>query len=198
MPRLLLPLLGLLLGACQTDNPYHGVSPVAPAAADERGQAPGIIYPAEPTDFSAYRTWRWQRTPAGSAAYGPEQIAEILSAALDQRGLRPAASDASDGLLVDVEVSQASRLRQMTPAFDAHYGYGYGHPGYDRYGLYGHPPMLRSYRVEVTRVELRLIDATSGRLVWHTRGEAPSGERVADSEALRQAMARALQDYPPH
>src|SRR5690606_37052131 len=99
------------LSACQTDNPYTSESLPLPAAPADVETVPGT-YPAAPVDFSRYRNWSWRNIPAGTASLGPAQLQEMVSDALDQRGLRPAAKEASSDVQISVIAQMDTRLRQ--------------------------------------------------------------------------------------
>ncbi|PTU76387.1 DUF4136 domain-containing protein [Pseudomonas mangrovi] len=195
MTRYLILACCLLLGACKANNPYQSESlPMPPAPP----QAQGLdlsAYPAAAREFSRYRSWNWQQLPAGSAWASGEQLAEVVAAELDQRGLRPATSSAAD-LLVRARMSQETRLRQV---YDDYGGY-YGHGRYDRhYGMYGQVPMARSYQEEVVVVRIELIDARDGQSLWSCGAESlAGGDGSKRMEALRAAVRKALASYPPN
>jgi hypothetical protein len=146
MRRLGLILLSLGLGACSSPNPYVASSapmPTAPAQAATTFDA--SAYPAPVRDYGAYRSWGWLngQLPAGTAWADSAQIAEAVSGALDQRGLRPLHDKRAPDLLVSADVRLEKRLRQVQDD----YGYGYG--GYNRYGngygMYNSVPVVRTY-----------------------------------------------------
>jgi hypothetical protein len=149
-------------------------------------------------DYGAYRNWAWRngRLPAGTAWADSAQIAEAVSGALDQRGLRPLHDNRPADLLVSADVRQEKRLRQVQD------DYGYGYSGYNRYGpgygMYNTVPVVRTYEVQVVVVRINLFDARSGQPVWSASAETGSqgslGERA---EALRQAVQKAMAAYPP-
>lgn len=192
--RRLLPFALLLLAGCQTSNPYQGTVAVPPGPATAPSAANLAAYPPAPTDFTRYRSWSWRALPVGSLTLGPELIGHVLAGELDQRGLRPAGAEARGDLRIDLVVSQRTRLRESGYAVDPYLGYYPGHRPYG-YGAYGHAPR-RTYREEVVRVDLRLYDGESDRLLWESHAEAPRDGRD-DEAALRAALGEALQDYPP-
>lgn len=201
--RVFLPLLCLSLVACQSKNPYTEESaPIPPAPPVEHIQSP--IYPAAPRDFSSYQSWSWRTPPAGTASISGEELQEMVAGALDQRGLRPAPGGSASGkadVLISAGASKETRVRQT---YD---DYGYGpHVGVGRYGGgYGSGygvgtsvPIVRSYEEEVVSVRIEMFDAASGQSVWNNRAEARvSGSRAKQQDAVRQAVERALADYPP-
>ena len=194
MNRLLVPIVCLTLAACQSPNPYQASSrPLPPAPLEAAGQLDLSAYPAPPRDYAGYRDWAWQhdRAPAGSAWAGAEQLQEIVADALDQRGLRPV-RDGSADLRVAATVRQERRLRQVYDDLGGYYGHGRYHHDY---GLWGSVPLVRTYEEQVLVVEIELFDGESGEPVWRGHGESLAGND--HGEALRQAVQRALADYPP-
>lgn len=188
--------LCLLLAACAPRNPYRAESmplPPAPAAA---AQGPDrSAYPAAPLDFSRFRSWRWRNVPPGSGALGPEEVQALLAGELDQRGLRPARAGQAADLEVSLDVRSERRIRQVYDDYGGYYGRGpYDHA----YGAWGAAPLVRSYEEEVLVVRIELFDPARGQSLWRNHAEARQGDdRHAHGEALRQAIRRALQDYPP-
>lgn len=125
----------------------------------------------------------------------------MVAGALDQRGLRPAPGNAPGDVRISASASKETRVRQT---YD---NYGYGpHVGVGRYGGgygtgYGvgtSVPIVRNYEEEVVSVRIEMFDAASGQSVWSNRAEARlSGSRAKQQDAVRQAVERALADYPP-
>lgn len=199
----------LALAACQGSNPYVSQSlPMPPAPAQAATTFDSSAYPPPARDYGRYRSWAWRngQLPAGSASADPAQLADAVSNALDQRGLRPA-REARGDLLVSADLRLERRLRQYR---DDDYPYGgYGGVGYGRYGrygngygnsygIYGSVPIVRTYEVEVMVVRVDLFDAGSGQPVWSASAESDSRGSLADrSDALRQAVEKALSGYPP-
>ena len=104
--RVALLVLSLGLGACQSPNPYTASSlPMQPAPAQAANTLDLSAYPAAPRDYGRYQSWAWLngRLPAGSAWADSAQIAEAVSNALDQRGLRPARPNRPADLWVSAE-----------------------------------------------------------------------------------------------
>ncbi|HAQ87772.1 MAG TPA: DUF4136 domain-containing protein, partial [Pseudomonas sp.] len=57
---------------------------------------------------------------------------------------------------------------------------------------------VRNYEEEVVTVRIEMIDSGSGQTVWSNRAEARSGGDQAErKDAAREAVNRALADYPP-
>ncbi|MGE8410760.1 MAG: DUF4136 domain-containing protein [Pseudomonas sp.] len=203
--------LGLLLlcsglAACQGSNPYVASSrPLPPAPPQAATTFDRSAYPAPPRDYGRYRSWGWLngRLPAGTAWADSAQVAEAVSGALDQRGLRPLHDQRPADLWVSADLRLEKRLRQVRDDY-GYGGYG-GYSDYDRrhrygpgYGMYGSAPVVRTYEVEVVVVRVDLFDAGTGQPVWSTSAETSSrgtlGERA---DALREAVQKAMAAYPP-
>lgn len=197
--RTVLSLLCLSLAACQSDNPYTSEpAPIPPAPPIEQIQSP--IYPAAPRDFSSYQNWSWRSPPAATASIAAEELQEMVAGALDQRGLRPAPPETKGDVQISVSADRATRLRRT---YD---DYGYG--GYgprigagrygDGYGGWGSTPVVRTYEEDVIVVRIEMFDGASGQAIWSNRGEARSGAKQSErKDAARDAVNRALADYPP-
>lgn len=206
--RMALPLLcPLLLGlaACQGSNPYTSESePIPPAPPIEQIQSP--IYPAAPRDFSSYQSWSWRNPPAGTASLGGEELQEMISGALDQRGLRPAPQGDKGDVQISASAQMETRVRQVYDDYSPRVGVGVGAgryggygPGYNSgYGIGTSAPMVRNYEEEVVTVRIEMIDSASGQSVWSNRAQARSGGKQSErKDAAREAVNRALADYPP-
>lgn len=190
---LLLP----LLAACQSPNPYTQQSnPLPPAPAQAANHLDLSAYPAPARDYARYRNWSWLdgRQPAASAWASSALVQEALSNALDQRGLRPAQGTAAD-LKVSAELRLERRVRQVADR----YGSYYGHNHYsDDFGLWGSAPLVRTYEEEVVVVRIDLFDGQDGQPVWSGSAEVLSdGSQAERADALRAALQRALENYPP-
>ena len=110
-------LLCLSLGACQSQNPYVADSkPLPPAPAQAANTVDRSAYPAPVRDYGRYRNWAWRdgRLPAGSAWADSAQVAEAVSDALDQRGLRPVHDNRRADLSVRNRLASSTRTRSMT------------------------------------------------------------------------------------
>lgn len=190
-------LSSLSLAACQSPNPYVASSnPLPPAPAQAAQTFDASAYPPAPRDFAHYRNWAWfnDRLPLGTTLADPAQIADSVSQALDQRGLRPARNGQPADLRVSADVRMEQRVRQVQDD-----GY-YGGPGYGPYGPYNYyrPPVVRTYVVNVMVVDIHLFDGVSGQPVWRAAAETASeGSESQRADALRQAVAKALSSYPP-
>ena len=192
--RLLLSLFCLSLAACQGGNPYTSESaPIPPAPPIEQIQSP--IYPAAPRDFSGYRNWSWRSPPPATASIAAEELQEMLAGALDQRGLRPAPSGTQGDVQVSLSANMETRLRQTYDDYGPRVGAGrYG----GGYGGWGSTPVVRTYEEEVIAVRVDIYDGASGQPIWSNRAEArSSGSQAERKDAAREAINRALADYPP-
>ena len=184
--------LALLLSACETmpvSNDYN----------------PSV-------DFAKFQTWAW-KDPA--LQYQPnslmlksdlteQRIMQAVSSGLDQRGLRPAATGSKPDLLVQTYLIVANRQEQIVT------NYGYGGPWGGPWGYAGGPwegywgaPMYNETRnvvYQVGTLQIDLIDAKDGKLVW--RGSA---EKIVDNSptpaernaAIHEAVNKILANYPP-
>lgn len=205
---LYLALLPLALSACQGSNPYVASSrPLPPAPAQAATTFDASAYPAPPRDYGRYRSWSWRndQLPSGTADTDPGQLADAVSGALDQHGLRPARGATGD-LLVSADMRLERRLRQVRDYdyYDPYYGPspygGVGFGGYrNGYGAYGSVPIVRTYEVEVMVVRIDLFDARNGQPVWSASAESGSDKSSPrDREsALRESVHKALSGYPP-
>ena len=87
------------------------------------------------------------------------------------------------------------RLRQYEDRSGVYYG---NDPWGDRYGGWASAPLVRTYEVQVAVVYLEFRDARDGQVVWTGSAETDaSGERSDRNQALREATAEALGEYPP-
>lgn len=194
------PLLLLLpvLAACQSSNPYTAQSSPLPPAPPQAAQHLDLsAYPAPARDYARYRSWTWLdgQQPAGSAWASSALVQEALSNALDQRGLRPAQPGSAADLEVSTEMHLERRIRQVREDYGGYYSHGrYWHD----YGLWGSAPLVRTYEEEVLIVRIDLFDARDGQPLWSGSAEMLSAGRQAErSKALRAALQRALENYPP-
>ncbi|MDD2060232.1 DUF4136 domain-containing protein [Pseudomonas sp. GD03860] len=211
--RLTLGLLCLSLAACQSTNPYVASSrPLPPAPPQAATTFDASAYPAPPRDYGRYRSWAWRdgQLPSGVALAEPAQLADAVSNALDQRGLRPARNGQGD-LLVSANLSLERRLRQVREDYYPYGAYPYGGYPYAGYGAYGgvggyrngygayaSVPLVRTYEVEVMVVRVDLYDARDGQPVWSASAETSSqGSQGEREDALRESVKKALNGYPP-
>jgi hypothetical protein len=188
------------LAACQGSNPYVATSnPLPPAPPQAANTFDRSAYPAAPRDYAQYRSWAWLNghLPPGTAWADSAQVAEAVSNALDQRGLRPLHDNRPADLFVSADLRLETRLRQVQ---DDYYGGGYGaYNGYGPgYGGYATVPIIRTYQEQVVVVQVDMFDAKSGQPIWSSSAE--TGNRGSESEradAIREAVEKAMSAYPP-
>ena len=193
------------LAACQGSNPYVATSnPLPPAPPQAAKTFDRSAYPAPPRDYGRYRSWAWLdgRLPPGTAWADSAQVAEAVSSALDQRGLRPLHDNRQADLFVSADLRLETRLRQVRDDY-GYYGGGYGgYGGYNRYGggygVYNTVPIVRTYQEQVVVVQVDLFDAQSGQPVWSSSAETSQrGSQGAQTDAIREAVEKAMSAYPP-
>ena len=186
------------LAACQGSNPYVATSnPLPPAPPQVANTFDRSAYPAAPRDYGRYRSWAWLngQLPPGTAWADSAQVAEAVSNALDQRGLRPLHDNRPADLFVSADLRLETRLRQVQDDYGYYGGYGGYGPGY---GMYGSVPIVRTYSEQVVVVQVDMFDARSGQPVWSSSAE--TGNRGSESEradAIREAVEKAMSAYPP-
>ncbi|MGJ7515800.1 DUF4136 domain-containing protein [Pseudomonas baetica] len=191
----------LALAACEGTNPYVASSnPIPPAPPQAANTFDLSAYPAPPRDYGRYRSWTWLdgHLPPGTAWADSEQVAEAVSNALDQRGLRPRQGDRAADLLVSADLRLETRLRQVQDD----YGYYGGYGGYNRYGsgygMYGSVPIVRTYQEQVVVVQVDMFDAQSGQPVWSSSAETSQrSTQSQQADAIREAVEKAMSAYPP-
>nr|WP_322938784.1 DUF4136 domain-containing protein [Pseudomonas sp. s4] len=183
-----------LLAACQSHNPYRAESlPIPPAPPEAATTFDRSAYPAAPRDYGRYRSWSWLDGRAPSS-----ELADSVSAGLDQYGLRPALNGPGD-VLVNARISQETRLRQYQDNVNVGGYYGTGSHWDRRYGAYGSVPIMRTYEQKVAVVRIELIDPRDRQVVWSGSGEAVAGkDQAAQADAMRAAIRSALNGYPPY
>ncbi|MHA6135902.1 DUF4136 domain-containing protein [Pseudomonas mohnii] len=195
--------LCLGLAACQGSNPYVATSnPLPPAPPQAANTFDRSAYPAAPRDYGRYRSWAWLngQLPPGSAWADSAQVAEAVSNALDQRGLRPLHDNRPADLFVSANLRLETRLRQVQDDY-GYYGGGYygGHGGYGNgVGMYNTVPIVRTYQEQVVVVQVDMFDAQSGQPVWRSSAETlRKGTQMEQADAIREAVEKAMSAYPP-
>jgi hypothetical protein len=191
------------LAACQGSNPYVATSnPLPPAPPQAAKTFDRSAYPAAPRDYARYRSWAWLngQLPPGSAWADSAQVAEAVSNALDQRGLRPLHDNRPADLFVSANLRLETRLRQVQDDY-GYYGGGYygGHHGYGNgVGMYNTVPIIRTYQEQVVVVQVDFFDAQSGQPVWSASAETLNkGTQIEQADAIREAVEKAMSAYPP-
>jgi len=190
------------LAACQGGNPYVASSnPIPPAPPGAAKVFDRSAYPAPPHDYGRYRSWAWLdgHLPPGTTWADSAQVAEVVSNALDQRGLRPLHDNRPADLFVSANLHVETRWRQQQDDY-GYYGAGYG--GYNHYGngygMYGSVPIVRTYQEQVLVVQVDFYDAGTGQPVWSGSAETgQSGSQSEQADALRNAVEKAMSAYPP-
>ena len=186
------------LAACQGSNPYVATSnPLPPAPPQAAKTFDRSAYPAAPRDYGRYRSWAWLdgHLPPGTAWADSAQIAEAVSNALDQRGLRPLHDNRPADLFVSADLRLETRLRQVQDDYGYYGGYGGYGPGY---GMYGSVPILRTYQEQVVVVQVDMFDAATGQPVWSASAEtSDKGSQSEQVDAIRKAVEKAMSAYPP-
>ena len=186
--------LALLLSACETMQVTHDYNPAV--------------------DFAAFKTWAFEdpalqyrpNSPMLKSDLTEQRILQAVSSELDQRGLRPVAAGSKPDLLVQTYLIVANRQEQVV----TNYGYQGPWGGPWSGGYWGGPwegywgaPMYNETRnivYQVGTLQIDLMDAKSGKLVW--RGSA---EKIVDnsptpaerSAVIREAVTKILSTYPP-
>ena len=110
-------------------------------------QADPGSYPPATRDFGLYRHWQW-------AAEVDDLLAGIVSAELDQRGLRPASAQSPATLSVRVQQRTTTSQRQThdDPYLGA--GLGYYHHRYGYWGGMPDYPLVRTVTYRVAEVQV--------------------------------------------
>lgn len=193
-------LLCLGLAACQGSNPYVASSrPLPPPPPEAATVFDRSAYPAPPRDYGRYRSWAWLngQLPPGTVWADPAQVAEAVSNALDQRGLRPLHDNRPPDLFVSADLHQETRLRQVREDYDAGYYGGYNRYG-PGYGVYNTVPVVRTYQEQVLVVRVNLFDARNGQPVWSASAETGLyGSQGGRTDNIREAVEKAMSAYPP-
>ncbi|MNF91910.1 hypothetical protein D3C84_745320 [compost metagenome] len=154
-------------------------------------------------DFAAYHSWSWKEPalqyrpddPRIKSDLTEQRVREAVTDQLDQRGLRPAATDAKADLNVQTYLIVEERQQQVT----TNYGGGWGNPWYGYYGA----PMYNETRLvsyKVATIQIDLLDGKDGKLVWRGSDEqmlSGSPNPSDRSTAIHETVTRILANYPP-
>ena len=186
--------LALLLSACETMQVTHDYNPAV--------------------DFAAFKTWSFKdpalqyrpNSPMLKSDLTEQRILQAVSSELDQRGLRPAAAGNKPDLLVQTYLIVANRQEQVV----TNYGYNgpWGGPWAGGYwggpweGYWGAPMYneVRNIVYQVGTLQIDLMDAKDGKLVWRGSAEKIVNDSPTPAErsaAIREAVTKILSTYPP-
>lgn len=154
-------------------------------------------------DFAAYRSWAWQEPalqyrpddPRIRSDLTEQRLRQAVAEQLDQRGLRPA-QGAKPDVKVQAWLIVDNRQEQITTHYGGPWGPGWGGPwmgaGWNE---------TRSVDYRVATLQLDLLDGHDGKLVWRASQERLLTDDNASpeqrSQALREAVKRLLDQYPP-
>lgn len=184
MLRSMILLSMLLLGACQATGPRADFD--------------------LSRDFSQYQTWTWADPPISYAPANDPRLAsdltsqrvrEAVSGQLDIRGLRPAQEPAMADLQVRASVVIEHRRDNVTTHYGGGWGYWgpyWGGPGYSQ---------TRTVDYQVMTLQIDMLDASDGRLVWRGSDSQTVQDRLTPLERSREMHERAAQilsTYPPN
>ncbi|MGO2452406.1 DUF4136 domain-containing protein [Pseudomonas taetrolens] len=181
--RLLLLGMALLLSACETTQVNHDFD--------------------ASRDFSSYRSWSWKEPglqyrpndPRIKSDLTEQRIRQAVAEQLDQRGLRQAAAGSKADLQVQTYLIVDNRQQQVS----TNYGSAWGGP----WGGYWGSPMYnetRSVDYQVGTLQIDLLDARDGKLVWRGSAEQIVNPRPTPAErsaAIHNAASKILSNYPP-
>jgi hypothetical protein len=155
-------------------------------------------------DFAAYRTWTW-KTPA--LQYRPDdpriksdlteqRIRAAIAEQLEQRGLRATQTGARPDVLVQAYYIVDTRQQQVNTPYGGPLGGYWGSPW--GAGFYNETRTI-DYRVATLQVDL--LDATDGKLVWRGSHEnILSDASLAPSErsaSIARNIGLIMANYPP-
>lgn len=185
MLRSIMMLLSLLmLGACQATGPRadYDLS----------------------RDFSQYQTWSWADPPVTYAPANDPRLAsdltsqrvlEAVAGQLDVRGLRPAQqADAAD-LKVRASLVRETRRDNITTHYGGGWGYWgpyWGGPGYSQ---------TRTVDYQVMTLQIDMLDASDGRLVWRGSDSQTVDARqtpLERTQEMHERAAQVLSTFPPN
>jgi len=186
--------LALLLSACNSLQVTHDYNPAV--------------------NFAQFKTWAWKDpavqflpdTPMVKNGLTAQRVVMALSSQLDQRGLTQAAPGAKPGLWVQTYMVVANRQEQVTNySYD---GGPWGGPwagpwgGYWGGNYWGAPAYAETRNIvyQVGTLQVDLIDAKDGKLVWRGNAEKVVDEDATPAErsaAISKAVTEIMSNYPP-
>ncbi|MGV8918217.1 MAG: DUF4136 domain-containing protein [Pseudomonas sp.] len=158
-------------------------------------------------DFGAYRNWSWKEPglqyrpddPRIKSDLTEQRIRQAVSDQLDQRGLR----QAKPGSKADVSVQTYLIVEDRQQLVSTNYGGGGWGGGPWSRGYWGGGGFneTRSYDYKVATLQIDLLDAKDGKLVWRGSTEQVMNTSQTDpgarDTAIRQTVAKVLEQYPP-
>lgn len=168
-------------------------------------QSPQVNHDFDATrDFAAYRSWAWKEPAVQYRPDDPrlrsdlteQRIRQAVSSQLDQRGLRPAAAGTRADMTVQAYLIIDNRQQQITTNYGAGWG-GYWGP------YWGGPAMneTRSVDYKVSTLQLDLLDARDGKLIWRGSTEQVVNDQAVSPTdrtlAVQNAVIKILSAYPP-
>ena len=143
------------------------------------------------TDFSKYKTWAWREDNAMKNSILSKRIESAVASELSKKGLTRNEENPDIWVAVHVRLSKETQVTTT----DTGYGYGYRWGGYG-----GGMSTTRVQEIPVGSLILDMADAKQKELVW--RGMAtdtlnPEKSPEQKDTALREALAKMLENYPP-
>ncbi|WPX28635.1 MULTISPECIES: DUF4136 domain-containing protein [unclassified Pseudomonas] len=159
-------------------------------------------------DFGAYRSWSWKEPgvqyrpddPRIKSDLTDQRIRESVSEQLDQRGLRMAPK----GHRADVKVQTYLIIEDRQQMVSTNYGGGPWGGGWGGGwgGWGGGITETRNVDYKVSTLQIDLLDGKDGKLVWRGSTEQVVNTRqtnpAARDAAIRETVAKVLEQYPPH
>jgi Domain of unknown function (DUF4136) len=154
------------------------------------------------TDFSKYRTYRWERVP--KAQYPNQildgQIMQAIDAQLGLKGLHKSSNDDAD-LVVVYQAAVDQEKQWNSYSTDMGGGWGYGRwGGWGGYGGGMSTTTTTSETINIGTINVDIYDVAAKNQIW--RGAASktlgSGKDPAKvNRNLNKAMEKLFKKYPP-
>ncbi|MDB6146096.1 MAG: lipoprotein [Pseudomonas sp.] len=158
-------------------------------------------------DFGAYRSWSWKEPglqyqpddPRVKSDLTEQRIRQSVGDLLDQRGLRMAPSGAKPDVTIQAFLIVEDRQQMISTSYG---GGPWG--GSWQGGYWGGAGMTETRNVDykVSTLQIDMLDGKDGKLVW--RGSSEQTVNMAQATpverdtAIRQTVAKVLEQYPPH
>jgi Domain of unknown function (DUF4136) len=158
-------------------------------------------------DFGAYRSWSWKEPglqyrpddPRVKSDLTEQRIRQSVTDLLDQRGLRMAPPGAKPDVTIQAYLIVEDRQQLVSTS------YGGGGPwGGWRGGYWGGAGLTETRNVDykVSTLQIDMLDGKDGKLVWRGSSEQTlnTGQTtpLERDTAIRQTVAKVLEQYPPH